>query len=481
MKARIMRLLMSLLLALPLSSCTADSDLGTETSAPADETDSTATETNPLDKFTDYNFDGETFTILDVNNLPTIHINLPTEESTGDIINDGLLERNRAISELLGVTFEYEQITDFSVGSQTLRNSVMAGEEMYDLVFSTISGGMLGTLALEGILANLCDIDALTLDADWWSRLIYDNCRINDVMYYTAGDISPAVYYAPACYFANKRLLLEYSISPESIYEAVENGSWTLDYLYALTADMSTDLNNDGILKIDDDFFGVMNETNALTAAVFATGAGIQLSSSDKDGNINCNFANDRTLETIDKLKLLLSNASASNNTAFQTAFMDGRAVFFMHYVSSAYTRYREMTDDFMILPIPKFDETQDSYYSLYSSWGNSSCAIPADANTELSGVVSEALAIWSHYNLRPQVYDLAFKNKGARSEKDAEMLDIIFDTLYLDFNSFEDFGGSLTALSNAVFKSGSFMSDFASIAEAANAEAANFRDSWLN
>ena len=41
----------------------------------------------------------------------------------------------------------------------------------------------------------------------------------------------------------------------------------------------------------------------------------------------------------------------------------------------------------------------------------------------------------------------MAFKNKGARNEKDAEMLDVIFDTLTLDFNFAENFGGSLDAL----------------------------------
>ena len=57
----------------------------------------------------------------------------------------------------------------------------------------------------------------------------------------------------------------------------------------------------------------------------------------------------------------------------------------------------------------------------------------------------------------------LSFKLKGARDEKSAEMLDLIFDNLYVDNNAIYDFGGSMSCLSNSVFNGTEFSSAYAS------------------
>ena len=45
----------------------------------------------------------------------------------------------------------------------------------------------------------------------------------------------------------------------------------------------------------------------------------------------------------------------------------------------------------------------------------------------------------------------------------DAEMLDLIFDNLYVDNNAIYDFGGSMSCLSNSVFNGTEFSSAYAS------------------
>lgn len=58
-------------------------------------------------------------------------------------------------------------------------------------------------------------------------------------------------------------------------------------------------------------------------------------------------------------------------------------------------------------------------------------------------------------------------------------MLDTIFDTLYLDFNSFSDFGGSISRLGSALFNDGNFASDWASIQTVAETAMKEFSDNW--
>ena len=446
-----------------------------ETTGGEESTESTtAVETSRLDELGDKDLSGKTFRFLDANGTPTVHQNIPAEEENGEAINDALFKRDRYISERYGVEIKYEQTAD-QEGITAFQNSVLAGDKNYDMVVSIMTGAI-GKLASAGVLADLNSLDYLSLDREWWSPLVYNSCKIDDIMYYTTGDITPSVYCAPGCIYLNRKLAADYKISVDDVYNSVTDGKWTFDLLGQLTKDLSRDLNEDGIMKADDDFFGMLNEPNGLTAAVFLAGAGVDLSSIDKNGSLTTNLGDEHTINSIEKLKSVLTNASYEN---LQSAFLGDRAIFMLHYVSSAYTRYRDMKSDFSIFPIPKYDENQETYRSLVNTWCHAFSGVAVNADTDYVPFVMEALAYYSHVNVRPYAYENAFKNKGARDERDAEMLDIIFDTLYLDFNSFNNFGGSIDALKDALFNDGSFSSTWASIKESTLTEMDLFSKEW--
>lgn len=471
-------LLAAMLSGICLSGCGDNPQSGGDTTAP-DETTSQAavTEENRLEELGDRDLTGKTLKVLDANGSPNLHQNIPAEEENGEAINDALIKRDRYISERYKISIEYEQ-TSPGEGTTTFKNSVLADDKNYDMVISVIggSGSGIGSLASAGVLTDLNSLEYLSLDREWWSPLIYDSCKINDIMYYTAGDIAPSIYCAPGCIYLNKKLASEYKIGVDEVYDSVKTGKWTIDYLGTLTKDLSRDLNGDDVLRADDDFFGMLNEPNGLSAAVFLAGAGVDLSYIDKDGNLAANLGSEHTIDAIEKLKSVLTDAKYEN---LHSAFIGDRAIFMMHYVSSAYTRYRDMGSDFSILPIPKYDENQSTYRSLVNTWCNSFIGVALNADKDYVPFVMEALAYYSHLNVRPLAYDMAFKQKGARDERDAEMLDTIFDTLYLDFNSFSNFGGSIDKLSTALFSDGSFASDWASIKDSTIAEMEKFSKAW--
>ena len=107
-----------------------------------------------------------------------------------------------------------------------------------------------------------------------------------------------------------------------------------------------------------------------------------------------------------------------------------------------------------MILPMPKGEVAQDDYHSYVNAWADAFVAIPTNADNELAGVVTEALAFWSWKYIRPKSYEMTYKLKTARNDNSAEMLDIVFNTLCLDFNVIYDLGGTYTALRTVTKKS---------------------------
>ena len=469
--------------ALLVSSCGKE-ELPKETTTQAS-TEPVTEETIPETKYDriaeigEYDFDGSDFVIIDEDGKINVNVNTPDEALKGDIVNDTITIRNNLFSERYNIVFQYTKISDMNQRTQTLRSSVLAGDNEFDLIFSSLPTSIV-PLATEGILADLCSIDVLTLDAEWWSPLIYENCRIGGKMYFSTGDISPISYRSLACYYANESLLDAYHIPKEDIYAHVENGTWTLDVLRAYAGDLNQDLNNDNTLYTDDDFFGILNENNNLSASCFMVAAGINLSYIDSDGRLSADLNNDKVVSAIAKLTDTISNVKRKDNNSTHTAFMENRVVFFMHFTAAGYNRYRGMEADYMILPLPKYDDGQNSYRSMMNTYMSPFAAVPHTADTERAGVIMEAMAFWSKDDLRTAGFDMALKEKGSRNEKDSIMLDIIVNSMYLDFNAFMEFGGSLTPISDAIYKKSAYISAAEKVKNAMDAAIQNFNEAWI-
>ena len=163
------------------------------------------------------------------------------------------------------------------------------------------------------------------------------------------------------------------------------------------------------------------------------------------------------------------------------SAFKDGRALFMYHMTESAQNFLRDMEDDYMILPMPKGEVAQDDYHSYVNAWADAFVAIPTTADPELAGVVTEALAFWSWKYIRPKSYEMTYKLKTARNDNSAEMLDIVFSTLCLDFNYIYDFGGTFTALRSVAGGDKELASALASKMDKANTDIEKFVESWIN
>lgn len=441
-----------------------------------------STEYDRLDELGEKDFGGKTFTILDANDHPDMHVNMPGDSINGDIVNDALYERDAYIEERYGVNIEYIQLTNAKNGTTTLKNSILADDDEYTLCISTLLGGTLGTIALDGVLANLSDNDYISLDQNWWSSLMYEHLNLGGKMYYTTGDISPTMYQMPACLFLNTDLADDYGITTD-FCQLVRDGKWTLDELIKITKGLNEDVNDDGVMHADDDFFGFANQSinGTLAANFFATTQGIELSTIEGD-TIIVDLQNERTYEIIEKLRQIVipDVKCQEQNDIITKTFKEDRALTMVHYAESASVHLRDMKSDYLVLPVPKYDENQDTYHSFCNAWADAFIAIPVTADQEFAGFITEALGYYSYKYIRPKTYDLTYKQKTSRDENSAEMLDIIFNTLYIDFNCIYNFGGTSNVISNALQGTSELSSGLASIVDKTQADIDSFADSWL-
>lgn len=474
-------LIFSLLLAMLVCTSRGDSVDSEDTTADrsTDQTTEGNGEFDRLDELGEKDFNGREFVILDANDHPEIHVNLPGDTINGDIVNDSLYERDHAIEERYGVDIKYVQLTNAKNGTDTLKNTVLSDDDEYTICISTLLGGTLGAIAQDGVLMNLSEADYLSLDQSWWSRLLYDNLNLGGKMYYTTGDISPTMYQMAACIYLNTSLAEDYRIDTD-FCQLVRDGKWTLDELISVTKDMDRDLNDDGVMHASDDFFGFIHQIGRLTTTTIAGSSGIKLSTINGD-TLEVDLETERNISVIEKIQSLIIDINyADSNDVINKAFKEGRALTLMHYTESSAVFLRDMEDDYLILPMPKGDLEQDDYHTAVNAWANAFVAIPITSDPEFAGFITEALGYYSYKYIRPKAFELTYKTKNVRDENSAEMLNIVFDTLYIDFNTIYDFGGTTkTALTNAI-KNGGLSSELASVKSKTDKEIESFVEAWL-
>ena len=123
------------------------------------------------------------------------------------------------------------------------------------------------------------------------------------------------------------------------------------------------------------------------------------------------------------------------------------------------------MESDFSVIPTPKWDEEQENYYSCINTWALGGVGVPATCKTpDTVGLIMETLGRVSYMEVRPALYETTIKAKVARDERNAQVLDIIFDNTYIDCNGIFNIGNSANVLGESIMGQSEFASSYAAV-----------------
>ncbi len=430
---------------------------------------------------------GKEFHILDANDHPDMHVNY-AESMEGTAVQQALFEKDSFLKNRNNVQLVYEQFVNTNEpGIEIFSNSYQAGDRLYDLVVSTASGDRLVKYACDGLFVNLRELPVLDLNQKWWSAEANEALTLGGKTYFTTGDIMASVYDAPMAVYANKTLVEQYNIG-DDLYQKVKDGEWTMEYMAQITANLSVDVNQDNIMHAEDDFFGVVSQPVKMTAVGMLVGMGFENSYVQNDSFI---IVND-DIETIDKLctviKRVVVDVERNNNNqlVIDSTFKSDRAVFLIHLMEAANHNLRDMSSDYMILPMPKGSVEQENYRTYINGWVDCFVAVPgydtSDASyPEFAGFMLESMARASYDIVRPIAFDQVVKYQSTRDPETLDMLEIIYNTMYLDFQGIFDFGKASTKIAEHIYKNTDLASSLAGVKSTISKEAATMSASWLN
>ena len=368
---------------------------------------------------------------------------VPDESSTGEVFNDAVYTRNKTIEEKYDIKIN---LTRMDVGeiSGALKKMIAADENTYDLVYARLVDTK--SLVTNGYFINLYDIPYLDFDMPWWDKRSLDGLSVGGKTYLASSDISVLDKDYIGCVLFNKKLAAEYELG--NLYNTVQNGEWTLDYLMELCRDKTRDLNGNGTIDQDDfiPFIGGDMVTN-----IFFNGMGAKFAEKDENDLPILSFNTERTinvclniLDFMYDTNIFLNNENIKADPKYgeNSLFENQRALFIIGFLNSA-RRLRGMEIDFGVLPQPKLDKTQESYISGFNIHAMGLLSVPVTApNLERTGIITEALSAESRYTVQPAYYDLSLKGKYVRDNESEDILDILIDTRSYDLGYVYDFGG---------------------------------------
>lgn len=404
--------------------------IGTQTPENPDGSVDTPTIDNSVDDLPDFDFSGKEFRIFNgaAQNENSFWL---VDELNGDVVNDAVYHRNKAISERFNVKLNEIRLAEGDSGdaAQYIMSVVMAGDSAFEIADIDISASR--NLATIGCLLNLYDVPYIDFDKDYWDIDLMNDLAFGDKLFYALSAANLDSYESTHLLAFNKDIeekygISKYSLKSDSLYQLVLDGKWTLDNFYAASSIVTADINGDALMT-EADQYGYLADKSDMLAGMYI-GAGLETISRGDDGRFELAADGlDRFSALFDKLK--------SNFVSDYFHYDDEKAVLsemfglgqglFCDVTLGDLENMRDIQFDFGFLPYPKLDETQPDYVSRVESCN--ATIIPVYCmDIEFVGIMLEAFASQSYKETLPAYYDIAMKMKYTRDEPSSEMLDIV-------------------------------------------------------
>lgn len=387
-------------------------------------------------------------------------------EISGDIIEDAVYTRNTTTQDRLGVTLVFNGIAGNNSNMEsyvkTVEADILSGGKQYDIFASYSMCG--ATMAINGYTADLLSEEYLDFTKPWWPENLTGQATINGKLYFASGDISTNMLYYMFVMFFNRSMINDRGL--EDPYALVESGKWTVDKMIELTAGMYEDLNGSNSRDAADKF-GVVAVTNVWTDPFFFA-AGLSTVEQDKDGKliISDTWCSEKSQNLLTKLCAYFSfnDGFIGTDTTSRAAFTGSRCLFIIDSAGSAKDEYAASDVSYGVVPVPKYDEVQENYYTTLGFTYTMYSISKMTANGAASAAVLECLASEAYRTTTPEIFEKAFKYKYSSGEENVVMWDIIKNAVSFDLGRI--FTSSMGKLTYSLFR---------------NALSKNQADSWFS
>lgn len=390
-------------------------------------TTAAVTEEPALYQLPEYDYGGEEIRIISTN-YDTCATLVAGE--TGDVLNDAKYTMQRTVEEAFHISLSEDTSTGHWDMNAHIQSLIMAGDTTFDIV--SMMDYFAIPVAMENSFLPIGTVEGIHLDAPYWGEFT-EQLQIAGNQYFAPVSCSLTGFRRAACLVMNMALAAKYDL--DIPYDDVRAGTWTWDDLHAFGDIATQDLNGDGIFDVADQYTFDTTDMRHLPISAWIS-CGLDFVVPDENGHpAVAIYDSEKFVDVFDMAKSFVCEGnndlrfacSSATNVYATGLFFDGRALLAFSQLRNL-EQLREMEDDFAVLPMPKYDETQENYRT-YTYDLQYFCIPVTQDDVECAAAVIDALCCVGYYDLLPVYSETVLKDKFARDETSMEMLQIIFDT----------------------------------------------------
>ncbi len=408
-----------------------------------------------------------------------------SDGETQNVLLDAVYRRNELLKQKYNINFAQMQVTDLLT---TVRTQVMGGATEFDMIIGSCK--RLATLARENLLLDLSSVERFDMSKPYWDQNAADQLRIGEKLYFTNCDLN--VQEVAFVVYFNKQMI-EDNENLTSPYEYMDKNEWTIDNWANLVMAVSEDVTGEGEMT-ELDKYGTLFERH--NGRMFLFGTGVRATTNDETGYPKVTlFEGDKAVTVYEKCKQVFKSVNSwsiddmpsSETHGYNDKWDYARSLFcqdlyLFHYEgTNIIHQFADMESEFGVVPFPKFDANQDSYYSMYPF----NCAMVAIPNVnedlERTANIVEDLNYYSNVLLKPAWYDQLLQRRYVRDDESERSLDLILAGRVYDVGMYYDFGGISSQLLDADCRSSNISTMYARLKKAIDADIkATYRDFGL-
>lgn len=380
----------------------------------------------------DLDFEGKIFTFGVVDN-ENARNPIVMEELTGEVLNDAQYNTIQETNEALNVKVAEFLMTCGYPASQDVKNTVTAGDDVLQ-VANIFCAGIPSVLG-GGYVLSYNDVPYIDLSSEWWDQKVNDTLVISGIRYAVNGDLNITTHDLTYALIFSKNQITDYQM--ESPYDLVDSGKWTMDKMSEYMVAVTRDADGDGEYT-DQDNYGYASSTK-MTLPSFWIGAGETTITLNEEQIPTPTMDDERFNDVFQKVFAITydtgvryKNTNENDVPTDVIPLFESNKILFMDCSLFHISALRESDTDFGIIPYPKYDENQESYYARVSYFMPS--VMPStNKDLKLVGAVLEYANYRAKVNITPAYYDITLKGKVSRDEESVEMLDLLLANRVVD------------------------------------------------
>ncbi len=372
-------------------------------------------------------YNGRTFTLAS-SDYNQYHLSF-VEEANGEVLNDAIYRMQQITEDTLDVKLA-ETKNEVSGFPKALDDMIMAGDKTWNAVSSLDRFAV--TMMLNGSLIPLEDVPYIDLEASYWNPVMAHQLSSGNRTYYAVSSSNILTLVYTSCVYFNSRIMNDYSNGADELYDLVDDGKWTYDRLLEYAALVTDDIDGNGRMN-KEDRWGLTSFDWDVFATTYLASCDQYTMHKDEDNIPVLSVEDERMNTMMENAHTIFHCDDAFSSSARFTCepFASGNALFLFGYFY-AVSNLSDMTDDYGIVPPPKYEESQKNYYS--ETYDAMYTAVPISADdTDFSGAVLETLSFVGANNIIGAYTETTMKYKKSRDERTIDMIQKCIDGRVID------------------------------------------------